>query len=1022
MPINPSTPWHRESFDRFLCEELPPLLTERLPLVRYHVEETDSATCRVQIALRTCAGEVENIYDIPQPDADGVFQVDGEERVVAPVASSTHLEEAEILCIGEQLRAFIASRLKSSADDLPEDAAIARAWLPLDSWTREFLEQHSSLLQNQNWLDRRTHLRRLLLSGHADRVEHSRIYLEWLRQIPFPSSEGIETGLGRICPLETPEGPNLGRIVTIATGAIVRDRRLQIVDERPQARLGLSAAMIPFLEHDEPARPVMGANMMRQWVPLRTPEPALVQTGNEPEVPEFWCGRNLLTAYISWGADTIEDGIVVSQSCARGFDPDQPLEPGDKLSNRHGTKGVVSRVLPDADMPHLPDGTPVDLIYCFLGIPSRLNFGQLREATLGRIARVEGKNAIVPPFQAPDETELRSRLQSAGFPEDGMEQLGVDGAQLPYRSTVGWVYWGCTSHLVRDKIHASNDGNHCQLLGYLEYLAMRSAGASETLREHYNTSSAERRDTATLAGRVTAGPVDQSPPPAPRFASLQQRLAAAGIQAEIRGEELEFTFSPPPREKLTLATPFPHPWLPAREIEAIGLLAELPESQPLVAANERLDKTLQSRAPVRLKDRARADLESALKNYCDALVTSQALRPRTWVNFSGRTVIAPAADLRLDQLGVPDEIAWTLYGPLAAREIGAEEVEQRSSRAAEVLDAIIARQWLLLTRAPAFMPSAFIAFHGVRIPDRAIRLHPLVCALMNADFDGDQAAVLLPLTEAGQREAGQLLSVAGHLRRDPDLIGKIWWCRMDATWGLAHLSLSTEGRAELNQLLGSQLTIDGEILRSADLIVALSDIMQEEGVEKALEISDQLFQRGCEVAKSSGASFGPFPDARLELPPIPGEEEEEDAWDVYFEEIQARLAAYANFTDPALGPVCLAVRSGARVSWRQLAMDVGVVRPIAGGPGRHSLCQGLTPDEHRAFAINVWRTWTRMQQQAMQTADEIRAGDEPAGTHVLARARRARRPGIVFARAAATGETDPLQEPFGRFFVGLPIQ
>ena len=100
-------------------------------------------------------------------------------------------------------------------------------------------------------------------------------------------------------------------------------------------------------------------------------------------------------------------------------------------------------------------------------------------------------------------------------------------------------------------------------------------------------------------------------------------------------------------------------------------------------------------------------------------------------------------------------------------------------------------------------------------------------------------------------------------------------------------------------------------------------------------------------------------------------------------------------------------------------MSVGVLRPIPGGPGRHSLCQGLTPDEHGAFAINVWRAWQRLQQEAIETANGIRSADEPAGTHVLPRARRAHRPGVVFARAAAAGETDPLQDEFSRFFVGL---
>ena len=144
------------------------------------------------------------------------------------------------------------------------------------------------------------------------------------------------------------------------------------MDESPEATLGLSAVLIPFLEHNDPPRILMGANMMRQWLspsapetaPVNcpkgmsrvaaSPEPALVQTGYEPDAPDFWCGRNLLTAFISWGGDTLRSGIVISESCAARLNFPYAVEPGDKISNRHGTKGVISRILPDDEMPILP--------------------------------------------------------------------------------------------------------------------------------------------------------------------------------------------------------------------------------------------------------------------------------------------------------------------------------------------------------------------------------------------------------------------------------------------------------------------------------------------------------------------------------------------------------------------------------------------------------------------------------------------------------------------------------------------
>ncbi len=186
----------------------------------------------------------------------------------------------------------------------------------------------------------------------------------------------------------------------------------------------MSLSVIPLVEHSDANRLLMGANMMRQWLPYDQPEPALVQTGNEPLVPEFWCGRNLLTAFVSWGEETDEDGIILSQSGARHLsNPDHQVEPGDKLSNRYGIKGVVSRILPDAEMPKLADGTPVELILCSVGLHSRLAHGQLWEAVLGRLARAEGEPILASAFHGPSEAEIKQRLKAKGLPEDGMEHL-----------------------------------------------------------------------------------------------------------------------------------------------------------------------------------------------------------------------------------------------------------------------------------------------------------------------------------------------------------------------------------------------------------------------------------------------------------------------------------------------------------------------------------------------------------------------------------------------------------------------
>ncbi|KKK83909.1 hypothetical protein LCGC14_2788660, partial [marine sediment metagenome] len=278
------------------------------------------------------------------------------------------------------------------------------------------------------------------------------------------------------CPLT-----KMGRIIFgVGVGGLIMLIRLKGgYPEGVMYAILLMNSMIPLLEHDDPNRLLMGANMMRQQMVPDEPEPALVRTGNEPDEPGFWCGRNLLTAFVSWGGDTFDDGIVVSASAAAKLDFPNPLEPGDKLSNRHGTKGTVARILPDEQMPHLPDGSAVELIFSFIGCHTRLNFGQIREAILGRIARATGKPIICPPFQAPSADRIRAWLTEAGLDESGMEVLtdGKDGPALQRPSTVGWVYWGKLHHLAIEKIHATDAQ---QIPGY-QIIEVVGSGAMATV-------------------------------------------------------------------------------------------------------------------------------------------------------------------------------------------------------------------------------------------------------------------------------------------------------------------------------------------------------------------------------------------------------------------------------------------------------------------------------------------------------------------------------------------------------------
>ena len=1035
MSHNVTTFWHKESFEELMKERLPELLADRVPLAGYHFESTGTYTCRVRVVIASTDGYVEVEYkDIPQPDTDGMFTLDGEPYVVVPTASTVELKQAKIECVGDQLYDYFKARIREAPPDLEWNTSLVRSWLPIDRWMGEFFSDTftAQKLSRTNWLDKHTHLRRVRISQGS--------------QVFSPGH------FGRTCPFETPEGPNVGKILTIARGAEIRDGKLVIVDDSPEATLGLSAALIPFLEHNDPSRLLMGANMMRQWLSpsapetapvscpkgmsrvAASPEPALVQTGYEPDVPDFWCGRNLLTAFISWGGETFEDGIIISESCAARLNFPYAIEPGDKISNRHGTKGVISRILPDDEMPHLADGTPVELVFSFGALHGRMNFGQIREAVMGRIARAKGEVAIVPPFQAPSADQLRERLQKVGLPEDGMETLtaGPNGKKLDRPSTVGWVYWGKTVHIALDKLKVSEPIVHDepiyhQGLGELEYYTLRNISAFETLREHFNTRAATRVEAETLPDRVTGGTVEQAGPPTPMFAKLRERLAAGGIHANSDDDKLTFQFARPIGNTLQLAQPVPHPWLHAQTIDEVGICEDVSEYRALADVNTRAERMFANDAPESLTLQTLKQLQTRLAEYFNALLRPADMRFQARTLFSGRSVIVPDAELRADQVGIPEQMAWALFGPQVAKELGdPKEVQKQSQKATHLLDELMARSWVIVHRAPAFTPTAFVAFHPVRQPDRAIHVHPFVCELMNADFDGDQAAIFLPITAEGQQEAGEQLSIAGHLKRDPNICSALAPGH-DAIWGLASLSLTPEGCDELSEIVGMEIAIPEGLVTQRSLADTLKTLLKREGINRTIEVAERLMQRGLEVVKESGASMSPFLSRDDDSPPVPTDPDDETTWNTYAEELMEWIAAHEDFADNNLGPHILAVKSRAFTSrLYRLACVVGArgaVPDIRGGDIviRHGYCDGLTPDELYTLCVESREGLVRFSSELQRVAWELRDSSQSKGFTVLSRAMRAKHPGIVFARAAACGEVDPLTDIDSRLFVGLPV-
>src|SRR5207248_11475942 len=136
------------------------------------------------------------------------------------------------------------------------------------------------------------------------------------------------------------------------------------------------------------------------------------------------------------------------------------ISAGDKMAGRHGNKGVVARVLPIEDMPFLPDGTPVEIVLNPLGVPSRMNLGQVLETHLGWVAQVMGMKVQTPVFDGAAITLIQDELEKHGLPRDGKLTLrdGRTGEEFDQRVTVGQIYMLKLAHLVEDKIHARSTG------------------------------------------------------------------------------------------------------------------------------------------------------------------------------------------------------------------------------------------------------------------------------------------------------------------------------------------------------------------------------------------------------------------------------------------------------------------------------------------------------------------------------------------------------------------------------------
>ena len=226
---------------------------------------------------------------------------------------------------------------------------------------------------------------------------------------------------------------------------------------------------------------------------------------------------------------------------------------GDKLAGRHGNKGVISRVLPEEDMPYMADGRPVDMILTPLGVPSRMNLGQILELHLGLAAHTLGYQAIVPPFAGATDTEIKGELVQAGFSASGKMKLfdGRSGESFSQDVAVGYMYIMKLHHMVEDKIHMRSIGPYSlitqqplggkaqgggQRFGEMEVWALLGHGAAYTLREMLTIKSDDILGRSAAFDAIVKGErIKQMNAPA-SWSVLLNTLRGLALDVELRKE------------------------------------------------------------------------------------------------------------------------------------------------------------------------------------------------------------------------------------------------------------------------------------------------------------------------------------------------------------------------------------------------------------------------------------------------------------------------------------------------------
>ena len=258
--------------------------------------------------------------------------------------------------------------------------------------------------------------------------------------------------------------------------------------------------------------------------------------------------------------------VTVNKSVKVFIASKRKIQVGDKMSGRHGNKGIVAKVLPEEDMPFLPDGTPLDVVLSPLGIPSRMNVGQLFETTLGWAAHHLNIHTATPVFDGPSEEEVIAQVRKA---KDALRAKGVPEKYLPddycritlydgrtgepfaEKVTIGYMYMMKLNHLVEDKVHSRSTGPYSlitrqplggkaqfggQRFGEMEVWAIEGYGATYTLQEFLTVKSDDFVGRTKMYEAIVKGELPTQPGVPESFKVLVKELQALGVSVELLRE------------------------------------------------------------------------------------------------------------------------------------------------------------------------------------------------------------------------------------------------------------------------------------------------------------------------------------------------------------------------------------------------------------------------------------------------------------------------------------------------------